>query len=465
MNDKKIKNYYLLVLIIISLINIGLNIESKYIVIDFYSKYSEENIKNNYYHNNLTKNYVYTQLKLGSNEQLLEMRLDLNNYVTYIVNQDLIKEKNKISFNPQSSNTFYNLSIAFISYTNDLYNSFISKDTLTINNKKLNDYYFAYANILNYYDDIPPGSIGFNYYKDYIIPKENLNLIDQLKNNELISGYSLTFHFTSNYKGQLYLGADMDEIFSDKYSSSDKKIIKITGGNNRIYNRWGLTFNKIKVGEDELEYSTTANFNLREDFILATDEYSEIIFSKFFSELIHQNKCIKENYSYNINAYTIKCKKDTNIKHFPVLDFLLSDVDMEPFHLIFDYNSLFDVIGEYLYFKIILINRFDPTISVSIEWTFGKTFFKKHIMTLNKDKKTITFYNETNNSNNENTKEYELKNKNKNAALIILSIILFILVLSTFFLLKKCIHQQIEINKRKKKNILVTEMSYYQSDI
>ncbi len=282
----KITNYFLLSLLFSSLLNIELNTEPKYIIMDFYSRYSEENTINNYYLNNLSNNFIYTKINLGSNGQIVEMRIDLNNYITYIVNKDLIKDNNIFVFNPKSSNSFCNSSIIFSSYTNDIYNSFLSKDTLIFNydNKKINDFNFAYANILSYYEDIPCGSIGFNYYKDYVIPTENLNLnlIDQLKDNDIISGYSLTINFTSNYKGQLILGPDIDEIYRTKYTNYNKKVIKITGGNNRIYNRWGLTFNNVKVGENELKYSKTSNFNLKENFIIATDEYSELIYSTFF---------------------------------------------------------------------------------------------------------------------------------------------------------------------------------------
>ena len=464
-SQMKNTNYFLLLFLFISLINLGLSIEHKYIIMNFYSRYSEENAINNYYLNNLSNNYIYTKIKLGNDEQIVEMRIDLNNYIAYLVNKDLIKDENINTFNPKSSKTFFNSSIFFNSYTNEIYDSFLSKDTAIINKIIINDFNFAYANILSYYKDIPCGSIGFNYYKDYVIPKDNLNLIDQLKDNDIIEGYSLTINFTSNYKGQLIIGPDIDEIYPEKYTNFNKKVIKITGGNNYIYNRWGLTFNSVIVGEKELKHSKTSNFNLKENFIIATDEYSDIIYSSFFMKLINQQKCMKEEYSYNENAYTIKCDKDANITNFPILDFELSDVNMEPFHLIFDYHKLFETIGEYQYFKIIMINRLDPTIALSIQWSFGKFFFKSYMMTLNKDKKTISFYNETKNINNKNTKKSESKKntKSKNVGLIILSIILFVLVIIIFLLLKKCIHQQIEINKKKKKNISVTEMTYYHS--
>jgi hypothetical protein len=110
----KIRNYFLLLFLFISLINLGLGIEHKYIIMDFYSRYSEENAINNYYLNNLSNNYVYTKIKLGSDEQIVEMRIDLNNYITYVVNKDLIKDENINTFNPKSSNSYYNSSIFLI---------------------------------------------------------------------------------------------------------------------------------------------------------------------------------------------------------------------------------------------------------------------------------------------------------------------------------------------------------------
>ena len=460
-------NYSLFLISILLIINLnyssGENIknnDNKYIVMDFYSKFSYENNKNNYFLNNFTHNFIYSKIKLGNKEQILEMRLDLNNYITYIINKDLVNRNIFVPFNEANSKTFFNTTIFFDSYTNDIYKSFLSKDTLTINNNKINNFNFAYADAINYYEQIPPGSIGFNYYKDYVIQKENLNFMEQLRDNDIISGFSLTFIFISNFKGQLYLGPDIDKIFPDEYSFYDKKIIKITGGVSYIYNRWGLTFNNIKVGNKILNYSKTANFNLKENYILATDEYSQEIYSNYFSQLIIKEQCIKEEYSYSHNFYTIKCKKELNLTNFPVLDFTLNDVNMEPFHLILDYNNLFETFGEYQYFKIILVSRFDPSISLMVEWSFGKVFFKEFLMTFNKDAKTITFYTKEKNRN----EIMKIKNNNKNLALLILILILIILVFIIFYLLRKCIKQQIEIKNRKRKNILVSEMAYYPED-
>ena len=443
------------------------NDKCKYIILDFYSQYNNENIKNNFYLNNLTNNYIYTKIKIGSNEQLLEMRIDLNTYITYVVNKDLINTNIFTPFNEKTSKSFYNYSISFNSYTNNLYSAFLCKDSIEINNNKINDFNFAYADKLSYYEQIPSGSMGFNYYKDYVIPIENLNFIAQLKDNEIISGQSFTFNFISNYKGQLYLGPDYDKIFPEKYSLTNKQIIKISGGINHIYNRWGLTFNKVKVGEIELDYSKESNFNLGENFILATDEYSEKIYSVFFSKLIEQNKCIKENYSYSQFLFTIKCKKNLNLEKFPSLEFNLNNVDMEPFNLIFDYKSLFETVGEYQYFKIILVFRNDPTIPIMLVWTFGKYFFKEYLMTFNKDAKTITFYNMKNNKGKTIDEIMEINRKNnriKNLILVVLIIILLILIFLIFLLLRKCLRQKFEIKNRNRKNILVSEMVYYPSD-
>ena len=395
------------------------------------------------------------------------MRIDLNNYITYVVNKELVNNNLFISFNEKTSKTFYNSLQYFDSYSNDLYRALVCKDTLTINKNKINDFYFAYANALSYFDQVPSGSMGFNYYKDPVIPKEKLNFIDQLKTKEIISGYSLTFIFNTNYKGELYLGPDYDEIFTKSNSLYNKKIIKITGGTSYIYNRWGLTFNKIRVGEMELDYSKEAYFNLRENFIIATDEYSDKIYSQFFSKLIMQNQCIKEEYSISDHLYTIKCSNNLIFEKFPPLEFCLTDVNMEPFNLVLDYKNLFETIGEYQYFKIILVFRFDPTIPLRVVWDFGKSFFKEYLMTFNKDAKTITFYNKRDEKGKTIDEIMEMnrkKNRNKNLELVILIIILLILLVFTFLLLRRSIRQQFEIKNKNRKNILISEMVYYPED-
>ena len=55
--------------------------EYKYLEIKFYSKYPTEDEKK-YFNEKIVNNYLFSKIKFGSNEQIMEMKLELNNYQT-----------------------------------------------------------------------------------------------------------------------------------------------------------------------------------------------------------------------------------------------------------------------------------------------------------------------------------------------------------------------------------------------
>ncbi len=98
---------------------------------------------------------------------------------------------------------------------------------------------------------------------------------------------------------------------------------------------------------------------------------------------------------------------------------------------------------------------------------FGKLFFKKYNITLNKDKKIIMFYFGDNNKIYEDD-ETNIINKNENINKTKLQIIIWILVLFLivlgfilFHFIRKNFLLQNKIYNKNRKNVLVNEMEYF----
>ena len=447
-------NILIIAIITLTITHISFCAEEKHIILDFYARYPDPN-EENYFYSDYTNNYLYTKIKLGSNEQNVEMKIDLNLYEVYVVKEDIVNTKLYVPFNASSSTTF-NATKRFFSLKGEFSKAILSQDKLVVydgeKDIKFNNFYFAYVD--EGYNKFA-GSIGFNLLKTNIYPEESMNFVDQLKNNSIISGYSLTIIFDSKYKGQFYIGQDIEEINPTIIKDYNKQVLRSSGHGLINDGKWELDLNRVLVGEAELIYSKRIRFDLKHDFIIATDEYSEYISQDFFSTLFGTDKCVKEELSSFKYYLGIKCQKNINIKNFPDLIFDLS-TDYEKFNLTMDYEDLFEEKGEYLYFKVIITSNEIPSISINEEWIFGKEFFRNNIVTFNKDRKDINIY-------------YKQKNRKKNGSEkkdnystynIILLVLIFVLAIMAgviAYLLIKCIKQGKIIKRRSRLNILEDE--------
>ena len=61
----------------------------KFVIANISTKYPEEGEKN-YFYDHYIDNYLFLKIKLGSDEQNIEMKFELNNYETYIVKEDFV---------------------------------------------------------------------------------------------------------------------------------------------------------------------------------------------------------------------------------------------------------------------------------------------------------------------------------------------------------------------------------------
>ena len=431
----------------------------KFIVANISTKYPEVG-EQNYFYDHYIDNYLFIKIKLGSDEQNVEMKFELNSYETYIVKENFVNKTIFTPFNINSSTTFKQLK-RFFSQKSEFQTALLSNDSLVVNNGKedikLNNFYFAYLDEawIKY-----PGSIGFNLLFGVVYPEESMNFIDQLKNNSIISGYSLTIKFDNNYQGQLIIGPDMEDILPYEIDKATRHSVYVEKPSYNNDGKWILKFDKVLVGTSELLYSKETILNLKYDFIISTDEYTEFIFKNFFSSFFGSKQCTKEKNNLFQYYYGVKCNKNVNIKNFPDLKFNIA-TKSEQFSLVLDYDDLFEEVGEYKYFKIILTNKTTETSTINNEWILGKYFFKKYLVTFNKDRNNINIYvtekqKKEEESDNSNSNLNEISNYEK--WLWILVVVLLIMAGVISYLLIKCIKQGKIIKKKSRLNILDDEM-------
>ena len=124
----------------------------------------------------------------------------------------------------------------------------------------------------------------------------------------------------------------------------------------------------------------------------------------------------------------------------------------------FTYKDLFELKDNYYYFKIVVVQKTDPSININVSWKFGKMFFRKFIITLNKDKKTITFYQKIGgeNGDNDDGKKSHAQN-DSNVLNIILIIVLFGICVILVIVIWKYCEQNKKIKNKERKNVLLDE--------
>ena len=437
--------------------------EKKYISIEFYSKNLYE-LDKNYFHQNITKNYLFSKIKLGSNEQVVEMKLDLNHYETYIL-KDTHVNKEYIPFYSNSSNTFKEFK-RFYTRNSEFSSGLLALDDLIIYNNtqkiKLEKFYFGYID--SGFKPVP-GSIGFSLFKKEIYPAKTMNFIEQLQNRSLINNNNFAFIFDlnnkNNYKGNLYVGEHLSQVIPEVLKDYERSMIKLS---HRSYNDEGTSSldisavylgnyeYKIDSANNSLNKKVEAQFDLKYDFIMASDEYSDMIYQIFFKDLFSSLKCFRENFVYYSYFYAVKCDKSIDLKSFPDLIFDFSS-ELEKVNIILDYNDLFELKDNYFYFKIILTWSPDESVSINKNWILGKEFFKIFLINFNMERKDVTIYYKR------KLKYNEKNNTSGKWSMLILIIAVIFLSLIIVLLVIKSNRLKNIVKKKSRLNVLEVELT------
>ena len=426
---------------------------TKYLSLDFYTLYYNKENESNYI-NSTYQSYINININIGSNDQLIPMQLHLDKYPTYLIHQKFFKNKNITTYNNKTSQTYKHLhSLNF--YENEFSYASISEDTIKLDkNNIISNFMFCYAIRMNKNKYISPGNIGFELTPRIKYPDYYYNFIDQLKINNLISDYGITFKYTSKEKGKLIIGPDID-LINKKYSNKIKIRVDALGYKTGKL-KWGFQLKSVKINDIFLNYGCMTYFTLDTEYILGSADYTQIIMENYFNEYIFNNKCVLNKIKHKIYFKSVKCEKNIDINKFPKLIFNLFDTDLE---IYFTYEDLFELKGDFYYFKIMLDYKTSSS-KKSNTWNFGRMFLRKYLITLNKSSKTISFYNVENKIEENEKDNINVYSSNNNKIIIILIVVLIIVFIFLVFTIRKCIMQQIKITNKNRKNVIINEMYY-----
>ena len=128
---------------------------TSFIIIPFYSIYEKSSSIDDYYYSDL-----YSKFEIGSNNQQIEMKLQLNSFPLYLTEKKSVS-KNFQPYISHESNT-YNRILKLLFYDKDFISGITSTDYFTLNPTKVKmNFKFILAEQMTFYPVIPPGSIGF----------------------------------------------------------------------------------------------------------------------------------------------------------------------------------------------------------------------------------------------------------------------------------------------------------------
>ncbi len=337
----------------------------------------------------LFNNQLETEINIGTPYQKIPLLIQQKTFCLYITSAKC--EGNIIKFNQNSSSSFKSIQNKLIQYYYQDF-TFVIKSFDNLNNNNLKFEKINFFLISQYKFNIS-GVLGLRIFND----EKDYNLIYQLKKKKIINSYNFYIKYTNENEGKLFIG----NLFNEKVKYV-KEILD-------IQNRFGIIFDNISSGDNEIYCYSKAFFQIENRFIRGDNQYKIDVQKHFFKDYIIQNKCHSDyfiNKWEEMNIY-FYCDDDIDLDKFKTLKFFIKDVN-----LTFEFNSkdLFYKFGNQIYFLVYFTDK------INVDWILGEPFLKKYLIGFDQDKKIILFLNDN----------FE-KNNNKNYIYISL-IIIFILI-------------------------------------
>ena len=360
------------------------------------SNYQENSLDKNDFMFRLLTDDLYFNLTIGTPPQIIATIWNMNKY----------------SFKIYSSSYNYNQSFTYKELKNFLYsfdevkNAFLCEDNFYFfdeNNQKFSSNF----NFINIENKNNYSFVGLQL-PDFITD-DLLTFIKEMKKNDIIDKYIFYILYNKdetnieNPKGKIFFGdyPHNTKILKEKYKIENFYEIKASNRKKLAY--WDILFDSIYFNESQYNKK---NNNIKHKQVellgnmqlsIGTDEYLEFIHANFFDEYIKLNICEQKTILDFTDYIYYKCKKSNefNITKFPNLYFELKEIN---FNFSLNYNDLFFIHDEFVYFGII----FDTFFKLKFDqrWKLGSVLFKKYLFVFNQDSKTIGFYNNIINQNN-----------------------------------------------------------------
>ena len=283
------------------------------------------------------------------------------------------------------------------------------------------------------------------------------NFMKQLNDKNIISKYVISFEFTNDDEGMLFIGKLPHEFLPNKYSEKQYKSFYSYQPRTMYMTNFVIIFDEIyskinneKISLNKIKSSLSINLGL----IIGTHEYMKFIENNFFNQYIKSNYC--EKYSTNTksldNFIVFSCHETNKIKFedFPTLYFIIKSVNLT---FEFNYSNLFKKIDNKYYFMIIF-HKYDSGI-----WILGKPFIYKYTFTYDGDAKTIGFY-QMNNEYLNRDKNYKNFKIELNYRKIVLILILFLIFIFLIIIIAYYFGKKYNLIRKKLANELDDDYEY-----
>lgn len=364
----------------------------KYITIPFQvQKFDYKEDQNGLLHELLYKD-ILINFSLGTPKQTVPLLAGMGEYSTYIVSNEA-EDIEGAKFNKELSTSYYTKDKINEVYNYQTFNlAFPSKETIHLDfpNIEIENYefflvtkigknicYLPYCEILT-----QPGVIGFKMAQSetYNEKVNNTNLILQLKKKEIIDNYDFSFFFETPERGTIVIGQKPHEYDNSHYKSENFIFTKVAVDNEKELD-WGLAFNKILYGNEELPSDKIMLLRVEYGMINGNKKWQEILEKNFFNELIKQNKCFKgKGWNDGHSYFHYYCNKGVDLSAFKPFNFVINDLN---YNLTLTKEDLFIEEDEKLLF-LIIFGHPQPIL--------GFPIFKKYQFIFNQDTKTIGLY-------------------------------------------------------------------------
>ena len=229
--------------------------------------------------------------------------------------------------------------------------------------------------------------------------EKETNFIDILHKKKNIKSYF--YKYTIKNDDELYLICDLDIDTNDNNYKFIKPLIMRFFPNSQFYQKWGLSFEYLKLLNNKYEYNDNINaeFDINYGCLLGTSDFKEK-----FQKFIKDNDIeIEKEYSERENYIFYFEKKNINKLKYFELEFYHRELD---FNFTFFFEDLFLEKNNGFYFLIVFDYK------TRTEWKFGFPFFKKYNFVFNHDSKIIGF--NYKNINLDDDIDYKISEKENN---------------------------------------------------
>ena len=384
------QNFFLFMFLLVKIFS---NISPKKIVIPFTTKNYPFDPNDEFKF--IFKNEIFTTLEVGTPSQKVELFLTMRTPFFIIKNNDSFPEY----FKNESSSTYKYYDNSSIYYFNDdvlkrgiqsgekffLQKSFDNKDKYEISPLE-----FIYSTDYERDSKRHMGVFGLQFLSPSNAYSKEVNFVNTVKKNNLITSYIFNLNYTSENEGNLVIGEFPHSFNSEKYDENSLKQINVhQEGAQKLV--WNLYFHNIKSGEKTLNEHKTGKFAPQFGVILGPRIYDTFITKDFFEEYINNTKCERKTYDDKHDYYV--CDENIDLSKFKNIEFTEKELSSKNFILTKD--DLFLKKNGKLYFLVAFGRKWKWQYS----WTLGKPFMKKYNFIFDQDGKQILYYDKEEESN------------------------------------------------------------------